>query len=90
MSGRELMQLWAKRSRNPDEAGYHPLVCHLIDVAAVADLLWSQALSPFERGWMAGELGLSETAARGWLRVWAGLHDIGVLTGVSVAGTDRR
>ena len=65
--------LWAKLS----PAGYHPLRCHLLDVAAVAEALWQHAVPPVTRVDVATDLGLSDGDAQRWITLWAGLHDIG-------------
>lgn len=67
--------LWAKLSR--DKTRSHPLICHLLDVAEVAQTLWHDALTAGQRAHWAAALGLDETAAGQLLAFWAGLHDIG-------------
>src|SRR5579875_2061121 len=74
--------LWAKLARRPTgdptiPPTFHPLICHLLDVAAVAQALWSHALSPRMRAWLAEALGLDEDAAGRWIAFLAGLHDLG-------------
>jgi CRISPR-associated endonuclease/helicase Cas3 len=69
--------LWAKWPRRRAERDYHPVICHLIDVASVAYALWSYALTPLQCARIADELRLTETAARHWVAFWAGLHDLG-------------
>ena len=69
---------WAKRGTDgtgPSE--YHPLVCHLIDVAMVCRALWDESLSGSLRAWLAGQIGLDEDDACHWIAFWAGAHDIG-------------
>jgi CRISPR-associated endonuclease/helicase Cas3 len=57
---------------------YHPLLCHMIDVAMVARLLWRDALSPAQHRWLTEQLGLpDEDAAGRWLALLAGAHDLG-------------
>src|SRR5206468_2239011 len=55
----------------------HPLLCHMIDVALVAEAIWREVLSPAARGRIAAALGVGEVAAQRWVGFWAGLHDIG-------------
>ena len=69
------LDLWAKRGVEP--VAYHPLACHLIDVAAVGEALWDLALSPRLRAWFAEGLGLTQDAARDWLIWTCASHDIG-------------
>lgn len=69
--------LWAKWPRKKEATSYHPLLCHLIDVAVVTRLLWSEVLSPAARRRFADALGVSEATAGVWVAFWAGLHDLG-------------
>lgn len=72
------MALWAKsRSEDPGEQGYHPLVYHLFDVAAVAEALWTSVLTAHERRAVGERLGLDESDAKRWVAFLAGVHDIG-------------
>ncbi|MCL6622976.1 MAG: CRISPR-associated helicase Cas3' [Syntrophobacterales bacterium] len=71
-----IRKLWGKRSRD-NEAISHPLVFHLIDVAAVAGRLWGEVLERSARAAISRALGLAEEAAGGWVAIWAGLHDLG-------------
>jgi hypothetical protein len=54
----ELFALWAKLGNAtwPDE--YHPVMCHLIDVAAAASNLWDLAFLSLFDGTHARHLGL--------------------------------
>lgn len=65
--------IWAKSTQEKR----HPLICHMLDVAAVALQLWQDVLSPAARGWFSGGLKADETAAERWIAIWAGLHDLG-------------
>ncbi|MSQ22442.1 MAG: CRISPR-associated helicase Cas3' [Dehalococcoidia bacterium] len=72
--------LWAKLDRQPSSPpDYHPLICHLIDAASVAFVLWDTALPPTMKARLTSALGLSgrEDAARRWIAFITGLHDIG-------------
>ena len=54
----------------------HPLICHALDTAAVAELLVDMYLGPYARGQLLSAfepLG----AAREWVAVLCGLHDLG-------------
>jgi CRISPR-associated endonuclease/helicase Cas3 len=70
---------WAKlpRERNAPPA-YHPLLCHLLDVAAVAERIWDETRSEYARQRLAEGLGLDDpNAARAWVAALSGLHDTG-------------
>ncbi|MCL4466185.1 MAG: CRISPR-associated helicase Cas3' [Chloroflexi bacterium] len=70
--------LWAKLGRKDAPAGtYHPLICHMLDVAAVAHCLWREVLAPSTRRRLAEALGLPEEEAGKWIAFFAGLHDLG-------------
>lgn len=85
-----VVTLWAKLGHETWPARYHPLVCHLIDVAHVAGRLWDRVVRPRVRAWVGGRLGLSEGDAGRWLAFWAGAHDIGkACPGFQVLGDDR-
>jgi CRISPR-associated endonuclease/helicase Cas3 len=68
--------LWAKLGQD-DYKFRHPLVCHLIDVAAVAQQLWNLVQRDAQRRRLASQLGLSPDEAGRWLAFWVGAHDIG-------------
>lgn len=76
---RVMVNLWAKTDRtgmNPH--AWHPLICHMIDVAAVAQAMWREVLTPALRAQVTTGLGLpDETTAETWVAYLAGLHDIG-------------
>ncbi|MEW5721733.1 MAG: CRISPR-associated helicase Cas3' [Thermodesulfobacteriota bacterium] len=74
-------RLWAKSAKSSAQAAtsvsYHPVLFHLIDVAAVVRAL---LLQPRARPWIkrmaqALEIGLDEL--RQWLMFWSALHDLG-------------
>jgi CRISPR-associated endonuclease/helicase Cas3 len=79
-----LIRFWAKtthdRERYPN--AYHPLICHMIDVAAVTLVMWEEVLPKAAKKRIARAWGLStnkdglELAGRivAWI---AGLHDLG-------------
>ncbi len=56
---------------------YHPLYCHMLDVASVTQLIFDDVLSPEEQEQLAGGLGMAPGAARPWIAFLAGLHDLG-------------
>jgi CRISPR-associated endonuclease/helicase Cas3 len=69
--------LWAKLGNETWPNQFHPLICHLIDVAQVTRRLWDLVLRPRVRGWVSKRLGLPEADAGTWLAFWTGAHDIG-------------
>ncbi len=69
------LHLWAKASR--DGQRYHPLLYHLLDVAACAEGLWEYALTPEVRSQLAKDLGLTEKETRSLFVFLAAAHDIG-------------
>lgn len=80
------LELWAKTARGgrwsptlrPDEATWHPLLAHLIDVAMVALRLWKYLLPPVVKRQLQESLELDNTDHAGrWIAFFAGLHDIG-------------
>jgi CRISPR-associated endonuclease/helicase Cas3 len=73
-----LLRFWAKSPRdNPDSTAYHPLACHLIDVAAVTGAIWTDILTPWARSSMARGLALPLEESGRLISFWAGTHDIG-------------
>ncbi|GAA3757335.1 hypothetical protein GCM10022402_39560 [Salinactinospora qingdaonensis] len=58
----------------------YPLVCHLLDTAAVMRFLWRDFVSSGMREWLAEGFGLTEDDACRLVEFWAALHDIGKLT----------
>lgn len=74
---REISNQWAKTKRDSGHAdAWHPLLLHMLDVAACADaILAREPLSTRER--FAAALGLSWGAARPWLLLIIACHDLG-------------
>jgi CRISPR-associated endonuclease/helicase Cas3 len=68
---------WAKLGDTTWPEKYHPVACHLIDVAAVTFHLWDSVFRPQFRSWLAGHLALDEQSCPRWLAFWGGAHDIG-------------
>ncbi len=68
-------RLWAKT--NDDRTQTHPLICHMIDVAQVALVMWNEVLTDGVRAQFANTLGLSQEATGRLVAFWAGLHDLG-------------
>lgn len=74
--------IWAKTARGATlksaEANWHPLICHMIDVAMVAVRLWQYLLPPVLKDKMRRSLGVASTWDTGrWIAYFAGLHDLG-------------
>lgn len=55
----------------------HPLIYHLIDSAAVAQVLWQQALTEGARKQFTRRLNLTEEECGKLLAFWTSLHDLG-------------
>lgn len=74
--------IWAKSPRgvelNEGEPNWHPLICHMIDVAMVAQRLWQYLLPPTVKEQMRASLGVPSLEHAGrWIAFFAGLHDLG-------------
>jgi CRISPR-associated endonuclease/helicase Cas3 len=70
-----LVALWAK-SPKPDNERWHPLILHLLDVAASADAILGREPES-TRNRMAEILGLKWIEARAWLLFVIACHDLG-------------
>lgn len=66
--------LWAKTGEGNANSRYHPLLCHMLDVAAVAGLIWDEKLGPGIHGRLESALG---SDARIHIVFLSGAHDIG-------------
>jgi CRISPR-associated endonuclease/helicase Cas3 len=73
----EKLLFWAKLGNEIWPQRYHPVVCHLIDVAAVTRCLWDLVIRRRLRHWLSERLGLSECDCGPWLAFWCGAHDVG-------------
>lgn len=73
------LALWAKSRSEEHGSPFHPLLFHLLDVAAVTEAIWDRVLSPAAKRAITAELGLGAdvAAARQWIIFLAGAHDIG-------------
>ena len=60
----ELKYIWAKaKRRKSDDSNhlyYHPLVCHMIDVAVVAKVMWNRVFTNFLKTNIADIFGLEK------------------------------
>ena len=74
-----MLACWAKLNHGEEPPEYHPLICHMIDVAMVAREMWRSALSDGLRREMARALGFEQDQdiAGLWCAFMAGLHDLG-------------
>ena len=73
----DLANLWAKTEKNADAvSAWHPLILHMIDVAAVSDAIMER--EPNEsRDRMAAIFGMNWKLARSWLLFVVACHDLG-------------
>lgn len=75
--------VWAKTARGavtlgPGEANWHPLICHMMDVAMVASRLWRYVLPTSLAEQVRAALGVTTIKEAGrWFAYFAGLHDLG-------------
>ncbi len=70
--------LWAKlphEGQNTRE--FHPLLCHMIDVAVVAREMWRKLLADVARRRIAQSLRLTPEGAETWITYLSALHDLG-------------
>ena len=72
----QFLSYWAKTRKTPDgKTKTHALACHLLDVAAVADVLLERFPKRLER--LAALLNADPMALRGLIVRLAALHDLG-------------
>ncbi len=67
--------MWAKSSKD-DDAKWHPLILHMLDVAASADAILARE-PEVTRTRMATIFGMTWDEARGWLLLVVACHDLG-------------
>lgn len=70
-----LANLWAKTSRNGG-SGWHPLILHMLDVAASADAILAREPESTRKR-MAAILGMEWKDAHAWLLLVIACHDLG-------------
>lgn len=86
-----LAVFWGKLGRGKNSAeGFHPLICHMLDVAAVARALWRDVLPPAARVGLARAFALGEDAAERWVAFLAGSHDLGKCSPAFTLQNDAR
>lgn len=75
------LKFWAKTSHDKENLrdAFHPLICHMIDVACVAEAMWNSSLPDVTKRRLAKPFGLENDLERaGTIMAWlAGLHDLG-------------
>jgi CRISPR-associated endonuclease/helicase Cas3 len=70
--------LWAKLpGKDNHSRSFHPLLCHMLDVAVVAREIWRAVLPEAASQKLAAALRLSPEAAQRWITYLAALHDLG-------------
>lgn len=70
--------LWAKLPKEKhDSRSFHPLICHMLDVAVVAREMWRSLLPEAARRRIIESLQLPESEAETWITYIAALHDLG-------------
>ena len=69
------INIWAKTSKN-DDKGWHPLILHILDVAASADAILAREPET-TRNRIAEVLGLEWKDARAWILLVVACHDLG-------------
>lgn len=76
-----LFVFWAKLPRQEyPPTKFHPVLCHMMDVAAVAEALWQEILPDEVCVRFAFNLGLDVEPAQAWIAFLAGLHDLGKIS----------
>ncbi len=79
-----LKYIWGKAkriNRNGEKIFiYHPLVCHLIDVAAIAEIFWHQIFSQTLKAKLKHLFAQKEDMVKRMLAFLAGIHDLGKAT----------
>lgn len=78
----EVLRFWAKTThdRLNHENAFHPLVCHLIDVATAALMLWNEVLPDVTKKRLAAPFGFGakdSDKAGNLIAFLVGLHDLG-------------
>ncbi|MBA3558870.1 MAG: CRISPR-associated helicase Cas3' [Gemmatimonadaceae bacterium] len=76
MSMPDVLSFWGKAANGPDgQIVAHPVACHLLDVAAVADAMLIARPGSLRR--VCGLLGLENEETRGLVVALVALHDLG-------------
>ncbi|MFW9989856.1 MAG: CRISPR-associated helicase Cas3' [Candidatus Odinarchaeota archaeon] len=76
--------IWGKTKKLPSNEQnilvYHPLICHLIDTAAVVGVLWDQILSKSIKRLLMNLFSMNQVSTKNTIMWIAGLHDLGKAT----------
>ncbi|MCI0412693.1 CRISPR-associated helicase Cas3' [bacterium] len=74
-----LTRFWAKTThdRASQPYAYHPLICHMIDAAAVALVIWEEVLPPALRSNVSKAFGIHADLSGKFVALLTGLHDLG-------------
>lgn len=74
-----ILKFWAKTSKDSNQSNaFHPLICHLIDVAVVTKKIWDEVLPAATKNRIAKDFGETDVEKVGLLIAFiAGLHDLG-------------
>ncbi|MCE7081677.1 CRISPR-associated helicase Cas3' [Streptomyces sp. ST2-7A] len=70
-------RLWGKESGLPRP---YPVVCHLLDTAAVFLCLWDRIVGEGQRQRISSMLGMTQDEAHRVLAFWAAMHDLGKIS----------
>lgn len=85
-SAKALFAFWAKLPHDNDKQNntevvsltrFHPVLCHMLDVGAVAQALWREVLTRQARRQLAKSFAMPEVAVEFWLAFLIALHDLG-------------
>jgi CRISPR-associated endonuclease/helicase Cas3 len=70
--------LWAKLpNEEKGSRAFHPLICHMLDVAVVARLMWRNLIPDAARRRIAESLKISGEETERWVTYLAAMHDLG-------------
>jgi CRISPR-associated endonuclease/helicase Cas3 len=72
----QLNRLWGKLGNQEYTDGYHPLICHMIDVGVCAQEIWDR-IPRSSRSRLATQLAIQELDARRFIGFMIAAHDIG-------------
>lgn len=79
MDPRDLLMFWGKADRKKPNTSWHPALCHMLDVAAVARLLLDEYFPSIIRHKLTVPLGLDESRTD-WISFLCALHDVGKIS----------
>ena len=76
----QVLSFWAKLGDEVYPSHYHPVVCHLIDVAQVARGIWDRVLRGPLKDRISRAFGVERESCGRWLTFWISAHDIGKIS----------